>query len=359
MRALIPFCLSLVGCQYLALEPLGLSCDALHDCPSGLACQDGHCAAATGSDLGSPPDVPCLEAPPPSPRVMEVGRAQAFVSSCDVVIVGDQAQDRLQLIDPGAERVIDTVVLRVDPATLAKVGDSVWVSSPVSSTFLVVQAGGVTSREAPGPVTGLVGGRSRALVAFLEGAVVQQTRLRVLDRDGQPVTGSGPAFVGHTSLGLWDEARGRAVTSSDSTVRSWALDGGSVSMTGLLALDGPVSAMAVSDDGSMLAVASPNGVAELDGQSLSRRGAWATGPGVVSLVFADDLLLVATQTEISTWDRSSHVRRGFVELPMTPQCSSVSIRQAGRSAGASSLLVLADCGRSVTKSLLFRLPMPR
>lgn len=358
MRALIPVCLSLWGCQYPALEPHGLPCDVVHECPAGLACLNGHCAAATDADSGSPATVPCLETSPAGARVMEVGHAQGFISRCDLVIVGDQAQDRLQFIDPGAQRVIDSVVLRVNPATVARVGDSVWVSSPGSNTFLVVQDRDVTRHDAPGPVTSLVGGPSRALVAFLEGAIVQQTRLTVLDRDAQPMTESGPPFVGHTALALWDEARNRAVTSSASTVRSWTLDGGALSMAGLLGLDGPVSAMASSDDGLVLAVASPNGVAEVDGQSLSPRGTWPTGPGVVSLVFAADLLVVATQTEVSTWDRSSHLRRGFVELPMTPQCSSISIRQASRSEGGRSLFVLADCGRSVTKSLLFQLPMP-
>lgn len=355
-RALLAVAVTLAACRYDPLSVAGLACDAQHDCPPDLRCETGQCRAAQPADAGVVA-MTCLEVEPARAGVMEVSFARDFVGQCGVVVMGDLAQDRLQFVDVAAQRVIDSVTLTSDPSMLTATSEAIWVSSGTATLQRHQEGARVTKVLAPGPVTALSAMNGELVVGFLEGALVPRAHVAVLEggdggvraRTSGGVTGE-PRFVG------WSAAREVIVTAGDGAVRSWRVEPPSVVPVQQVGL--AVEAATLSLDGTQLAVSTGNEIADLEPSTLARQGAWATGSSVTALAFTADLLVTASPTHLTTWTRDTHTQLGLIALPPTPQCASITPRRLSASAGDTHLLLLADCGPSVTKSLLFWLPRP-
>jgi hypothetical protein len=248
--------LLVLGCQYAPLEVGGLACDVRNECPAGLVCEQGHCQVAAPDAAAGVTTPPCAEAALP-PIVVEVSYAHAFVTRCDSLVLGDLAQDRLQVLEAPSLRVGGAVPLPIDPRLLVAVGDTTWVAAP-GSAALVRHRGGareVARFDAPGPVTALAPA-PQPLVVFVEGALVPQSALAlVADDDARPVARSAPGFTGATPLAVWEPRQAVGFTASDAVVRRWELDGGALTSSRQVALEAPLAAVVLSDDGAVLAVA--------------------------------------------------------------------------------------------------------
>lgn len=355
MRALLAIGVTLTACGYDPLSVAGRACDGQRDCPADLVCEAGRCRAQRPTDAGVAPS--CLEVAPARAGVMDVSFAKDFAPRCQVVALGDLAQDRLQYVDVTGPRVVDTVTLMSDPTMLTAPGEATWVSAG-NATLLRHQEGArVTRGLAPGPVVALAAMKSDLLLVFLEGAVVPRTHVAVLEPfDAGVRARTSAGFIGEPRFVSWSPTHDVVVTAGDGAVRSWRVEAGSIVSRQHVGL--AVEAAALSLDGSQLAVSTGNEVVDLDPSTLARRGAWATGSSTTVLAFTADLLVTASPTQLTTWERDTHMRRESVPLPATPQCASVTPRRLATSAADTHLLLLADCGRSVTKSLLFWFPRP-
>ncbi len=364
-------------CRYLPIDATGLSCDATHPCPDALSCLAGRCAAASDggevdagtSDAGTvDAGSSCSEVKPTSASAVAVGHGRDLAAGCGLVVVGDQAGDRLQVVDLATDRVSKNLPLTVDPAAVVLTGEVAWVSTLNSPAVQRVEltSGSTSPVTLPGLVSALGLRGDTPVVAFVEGTIVTRTQFALLAPSGAGlVARTTSGAVPETSLLVHDVVHDRLVVAgwNPTSLRSYVLDGGVLAQETTRSVTGTTRSMAMSADGRHLALVVGSTTAgfevlDFDPVRLEQQGKWVANDDPMAVAFVGGRLVVAERSGVSTFDPDAHVLRDLISLPSTPQCAPVVVRRIVGSPGQTQVFLLADCGQSLTQSLVIRAPLP-